>query len=301
MNKIQNSKIEMFKAVRIHCKRNEHIMVSLPALEKVYHTLGQQLENITAALRLQEKVITGIVIDKARSRKLLTEDVLDIANALSAYAAQTQDHILLKETDTSVSRVNHMSDESFYRFCTNTIAMAMERSGLLKEYGVTGEQLTLLTEKSRVFHENSSSPRNAISERSASRKNITQLIRETNTLLNSQMDALVRPFRKTEPDFYNAYISNRKTILLPGTITQLKGTVLSARGKKPLTGISIELLNDAGETLISSLSNTSGNYLLKGLPVGSFTVKAADEEGNEKLVKGVEVHLGKVNRLDIAF
>jgi Carboxypeptidase regulatory-like domain len=300
MNKIQNSKIEMFKAVKIHCSRNEQIIASLPALEKVYKMLDQKLAGITGAIQLQEKVITGVVMNKDRDRQLLTEEILVAANALSAYAAQTGDNVLLKETETSLSRLNRMSDESFYRFCVNTIKMAGTKEDLLKEYGLTTMQLSVLSEKAQVFHENSTAPRNAISERSASRKHIIQLIKATNELLTSQMDPLVLSFKKTMPDFYNAYKSNRKTILATGTITQLKGTVQVEKGKKTLTGVRIELLNHAGEIIAASVSNTNGNYQMKGLPIGSFSIRTTDAAQKEKLIPGVEIQLGKVNRLDIA-
>jgi Carboxypeptidase regulatory-like domain len=299
MKKRQTARLDMFKAVLAYCTKSESVIKANPVLTELYHTLRQQIAKIDEVKQSAQRVITGIQLDKQYSRKLLTEDILLLTNILFAHAMRTEDHILLKEVQTSVTKINRMGHDAFHDFCVIMLDTARKNMDALKAYEFSEERLKEIAEKISQFALVSSDPRNAISTRSAQKIKLEELMRETGDLLKNQLDKLVRSHKLKNPEFYHTYKSNRKVLTSAGTVTQLKGTVTSAISKKKLQGIEVAIWNGEAAPLGTAFTDANGGYRITGLPVGQFTVKAKDESGKEQVVPNVEVHLGKVNRLDL--
>jgi hypothetical protein len=300
MEKTQLAKLGMFKAVLTHCRKNEHLMKFNAVLTEVYHTLGQRIADIGMVMQSQQRIITGIVLEKMYAREALTADILMLTKMLYTLATRTGNMVMLKEMSSSASKLKRMKDDTFTTYCMNTLKVASVHLAALNNYNISEESLKEIGEKVTAFSEASPQPRNAVSQRAANRKALDLLIREINALLKNQLDILVSPFKISEPEFYNAYKSNRKTLSLTGTTTQLKGTILLSGTKKPITGVEIQVWDGGTEPVAIALSNVKGNYRIAGITPGFSTIKVRDEKGNEKVVKDFDMNMGKVNRLDFS-
>jgi hypothetical protein len=109
------------------------------------------------------------------------------------------------------------------------------------------------------------------------------------------MDTLIGLFAETNPDFIAVYQSARLIVDAPTTATQLKGTVTNQSDNTPVTGATITVVEAAQTTQ----TGTNGDYIIKPLEIGTYTVTVTKTGFNNFQITGVEVKLGQVNSLNV--
>ena len=88
---------------------------------------------------------------------------------------------------------------------------------MLKAYGITADNISDFQTAIDITRKKLSSPRNAISQRSAYGATISNLFKQANGILKNQLDKMAVQFKTTAENFFIAYKRNR-AIVGPGAV-----------------------------------------------------------------------------------
>lgn len=86
---------------------------------------------------------------------------------------------------------------------------------------------------------------------------------------------------------------------LVGVNGKISGTVTKSDGITPIEGVIVCAEDSSGEFVTDDITDSSGNYELKGLATGSYTVEAERPEGLIAEVSGVSVMDGQTTNRDL--
>lgn len=178
--------------------------------------------------------------------------------------------------------------------CQNIHDLGAANAAALADYGVTAAKLTELQTAIDAFADAAAKPRAAISSRAAKTATLPQLFKQADAILTDRMDALLEMFAATNPDFVATYQSARVIVNAQTITTQLKGKVTAQTDGSPIP----DALVTVSEASQSTQTDPNGDYLIKPLANGKYTVTVTKPGFNDFKKVGVEVKLGQVNNLD---
>jgi len=296
MNATQEAKLNMFRATQKHCNDNPTIVATIPAFQKATGTLNTIIAGIIATAQQEDLVTKGITIDKAEAKKTLCRLAADIAAPIVAYAAETKNNKLLNEVNFTHSDLIRTKDDQLAPRCQNICDAAKANEAALKDYGITATTIDTLLTTINNYQAKVPDPRNAAAQKATIRTNLKNLIKEGDQVLKLQMDKTVLGLKATHPDFVTAYKSNRIIIDPAKSATTLKGVIVSATDKSPVSGAVIIIV----ETGNKVSANDKGTYQVKPIPAGTYTINITAPKHKDKTVKEVAVKQGQINTLDFA-
>ena len=232
MNKINEAKLNMYRAVAKHCNNNPAVIAAIPAFQTAITSLNTNIASILTTAQLEIQVISGITADKAKHKETLAQQASNIANAVFAYASSIANNTLKEQVKFSARKLLRIKDDLIVPTCLNIHSAANANLAALAPYGITAAVLTSFSTAITNYTAAISSPRNAISLRTAYAKDLSNLFTKTDKLLKEQLDKLSVQFKTSHTDFYNAYKSNR-IIIDPGvSVTQTKEKRIAASNNK---------------------------------------------------------------------
>lgn len=296
MNGKQNAKFKMYRATENHCEINKEITKNMPAFVAAFNNFKSLIAEINDTTRQKSSVLRGIATDKNESRQNVAKKVTEIAGLIYAFASAAKNNTLKQEVNTSETRLLQANEERFVSRCQNVYAKGMENVAALADYGITNQTLEDLQSAINDYLAKSPSTRNAAGNRKTLNSNLTALFKEADTLLKEQIDKLIVVFRAEHPDFVKTYEANRIIIDAATTTTQLKGKVISQANGTPIKGALVKVI----EANITVLTNTKGEYLVKPIAVGKYTVEFSANGFITKEIDDVDAKLGAVNVLNVA-
>ncbi|MCD9186792.1 MAG: carboxypeptidase-like regulatory domain-containing protein [Pyrinomonadaceae bacterium] len=273
MNIRQEARLTMFRTTEQILDDNASIVAAVPALVSLIIVFKSVIASILNTTQLADVNLTGIAADKASAKNSLALTASDFADIIGSFASATKNATLKAEVKYSLSKLSKMRDEALAPVCRIIHDRAAENIDALRDYGITPQKLALFDTAIGEYASKTPNTRTAIVSRRTQNANLVQLFRQGNDLLKNQMDGLVKNFRTTHPDFYNAYLAAREITDSHTTVTQLKGSVIDAADEKPIKGAVITIV-ELGK---STKTNTKGEYLFKPVEYGKFTLKIEKE------------------------
>jgi hypothetical protein len=209
MNLNQINKIRMYQSTYLVLENHS----SLFEVSEVFKTKHQVFKNGMQQLehyrQIQEEATSGHTQEKEQVRDELTEIMLRVSAAEVAFATGTGNLNLKKKAHYVPSRLYRASDPVLYDIAENLHKLALPVAGELIIYFVDQPELDLLKEKTETFKMVMPQNRVSVSTRKTSTLNISKLIRGTDKLLKEELDAMMLPFRFSQPDFYREYKNAR--------------------------------------------------------------------------------------------
>jgi hypothetical protein len=296
MNAIQQAKLKMYRATEKHCDDNASIIASLPAFQTALARFKAKIANILSTTQQKDVVLTGITTDKSNSKQMLCQIASDIANLVFAYADTNNNNTLKQEVNYNYTKLIKTREDQLAPRCQNIHDKALANIQNLEDFGIESHKLTNLQDAINNYQENSPKTRTATSNRKTLNANLSQLFKETDSILKNQMDKLVVAFRNNNPNFVATYETNRIIIDPSKTTTQLRGKITSKADGKPIKNASIQIV----EANITVQTNAKGDYLVKPLPVGEYTVRITATGFETKEIDEVDAKLGVINTLNVA-
>ena len=295
MNKIQNAKLDMYKAVISFCNQNQEVLASVPALQVSYNSFTDIVESITTVAHQKADVISGIREDKSQFRKSLVERVADVAAKVYAYAVSAANNELKEKVNFTTSDLLRLRDEELPGVCTNIVMAINSNLTLLAAYNVTVDTLKELNALLDQYTSMISRPRNAVSQRSAHVSTLKELFKSADAILKGQMDKTIKEFRLVNPVFYKPYKNNRIIIDPPVTPTQIRGAIVNSSNNEPVSGVTIAVLEN------QTIANTGeeGKFIIKPLAPGTYSIKVSKEGFQTKTITDLLVKLGQVKIIDL--
>ncbi|HLM00249.1 MAG TPA: carboxypeptidase-like regulatory domain-containing protein [Pyrinomonadaceae bacterium] len=270
MKAAQQAKLNMYDAVKTVCQDNAATVATINAFKTALDEFKDKIDTIKEVAQQKDMTTTGIAADKKARKRNLSRIAGAIAGAVYAYAAATGSNVLKQEVKFTSSELLRTKDAILAPRCRNIHDLATANIAALGDYGITAAKLTELQTAIDAFA-------------------------EADALLSERMDTVIGMFAATNPDFVATYQSARKILDAPTTTTQLKGKVTNQTDNTPVAGATVTI----AETAQTAPTDSDGNYSIKPVPSGTYTITAAKPGFNDFKKTGVEVKLGQVNNLDV--
>lgn len=295
MNAKQECKLNMFRATQKHCADNAPIIATIPAFQSSVNSLNAKIASIIATAQQEDLVTKGITIDKAEAKKTLCQLAADVAAPIIAYAAANNNNQLLKEVSFNYSDLFKTKDDQLAPRCKNILDAAQANLAALTAYGISAATVTTLQNTIDNYQSKVPDPRNAAAQKVTIRANLKKLIKEADTVLKLQMDKTIVGLKTTHPDFVSTYKSNRVILDPTKTTTSIKGVIISSTDKSFIKGATVLLV----ETKTKVLSNEKGEYEIKPVANGQYSLNVTASKYKDTLITEVIVKQGQINKQDI--
>jgi len=295
MNAKQEAKLNMFRATQKHCADNATIIATIPAFQSAVNSLNAKITSIIATAQQEDLVTKGITIDKAEAKKTLCQLAADVAAPIIAYAAANSNNQLLKEVSFTYSDLFKTKDDQLAPRCKNIHDAAQANLAALGTYGISAATVTILQNTINNYQAKVPDPRNAAAQKVTIRANLKNLIKEADTVLKLQMDKTIVGLKKTHPDFVSTYKSNRVILDPSKTSTSIKGVIISSVDKSFIKGATVLLV----ETKTKVLSNELGEYEIKPVANGQYSLNVTASKYKDTVINDVTVKQGQANKQDI--
>jgi hypothetical protein len=177
-----------------------------------YTTFVANIVAIGTEQKLQGIDKTGITKDKERVKENLVELAASVASGIRSYAADMNNRELEETVKFSQSRLDSLPQVKLTNYCEAIHAQGNKNVAALSEYGVTEGVLAELKEQTDKYKAMQPNSRLAINSSSLATERLRKLFTATSDLLKRQLDTKMAQYKKSHPDFYNAYFQARNII-----------------------------------------------------------------------------------------
>jgi len=216
MTGLQINKSRMYYASTQVLDDNVHLFEHMAELAAAHQQLKGKMLLIDRHRQVQEVNNAGLTRNKESLREELTTLLLRVSTALTAYAAATNDQVLLAKAGYSGSDLNKSSDRILCDIAVLINSLAAASADALQTYFVGPEELAQFDKLTNDFKSVLPLRRAASSVSKVSTSNISEVFHEIDMLLKTKLDLLLKPFRFTQPDFFQAYKNARALVNYTG-------------------------------------------------------------------------------------
>lgn len=268
MDKVQDSKYNMYKAVSSFLNNTNPILISkMPQMDEAILNLQN---NITEIQQISEKQIqnnNGIKASKDITKTEIVNAIFVLAGQVRSFAVNTNNIVLLDEVYYTISALRAMTDANLIINASIIIKKAHQNSTNLADYGVTPTSLSEIEALLDQFSQKLAQPRNAIASKTEKTQLIKKAFGKTDLLLNQKMDALVIILKFSEPQFYNIYHNNRQ-ITKPAYTTLAISVTVTDIDNQPLQKVKATI--EEYTKIYKTTAN--GRFHVKSLPEGMHKI-----------------------------
>ncbi len=256
------------------------------------HTANMNTIRANATKQQNAKDITGVINDIEMLRSLMIENIIRHISGICAYAESIGDNALAESVHYTQSFLEKTGDSKFVSAASKVKDVAVANATEIKDYGVSAQMITLLTNDIVSYIDISKKPKSMRSEQKNITANLKKAVVDMKEFLKNTMDRLVKA-NFLASDFANVYFNSRKVYNLGQSGTILRGTVLDINGH-PIKNCAVELVNyPTPGTNTIRITNNKGHYAYKrlGLEVATLRFRAVNyavAEFEVKLVKDKE-------------
>ena len=175
------------------------------------------VEEIDTAADKQQSPTTGMTGDKAQARAELEQRTLEVADQLAALAVKNHDNDLAAKVQMSKSSLDQLSESDLEQTAERVAGLANDNSTDLTPFGITAAEVAALNTARTTFVSARTVPRTAAAQRVAQTQSLPELIAKVRSIFRNEIDKMMTPFRRTNPDFYNGYFAARVIIARAAT------------------------------------------------------------------------------------
>jgi len=216
MNKDQVNKLGSYRAVKalLQSTTETSAIAALPARLAAFVT---QIEEIDALDRTQNQPLDGRIADRDQLLADMIESTLELAGYALSHARENRLHDLAARVDLAASdfaRLRLTRRTGLAQQVHDAIGPVVAQ---LAGHGVTAATLAGLQTKIDAADTALSQPRVTVAEKRAATAQLAAAFADADQLLNTHIDALLFPLRKTSPEFYAAYQAARTIVDVPGS------------------------------------------------------------------------------------
>lgn len=301
----QESKLNMYLAVRNFIIQNETISKAIPKLAPCYASLESTISQIQSIGELQKDVKTGFAKDKKRLREALIIIAADNSRKLAAVAKFSRNETLMDKVRFNITELKRMTDVALKDYAEIIYEKVESNLDKLAEYENSPETQKVFRETISAYNTSLSTPRSGIAERRQATKRLVILFEEADLYIE-EMDFAIGAVQLKNPDFINGYKTVRKIVDTSSGSLALKATALDKANRTPVKGVLFTFSPDGSKTdtfggngKISKKTAEKGNFNIKSMTAGTYkvlvskpgyvdkevTVSVADGERSEMVVE----------------
>ena len=216
MNSNQENKLDMFRAVVALLTVSSPLIATVAALVTKFGLLKGKMDKISVLAATQALPAAGAVVGKKEALDAMVLATLDVAGSVLSYATPNGLPELAAKVTVTESALRYGRQQDRVTLAQQVHDAAATVVARLGDYNVTAATLEDLQTKIVTATAALSGPRNAVDSRSAATTQLPEAFKEVDTLLAKEIDPLIVKFKKTQPDFYNAYQAARIIVDRPG-------------------------------------------------------------------------------------
>lgn len=217
MNSKSEVKLTMFHTVVAFLTENAKVYENVKALNEFIGKLKTSLDKINEKNLEYLRTIDGKVADKNVSKDDLQDTLITISNVLNAFAVSTKNKEIEDVVSLSASAIKTLRSREIIFEAKRYITTIDKYKKELESYGISDELYKTFTTSIDNYSNTLNNKDLSYSNKPVIRKELEQLIDDTDFMLNKQIDPLIELFKKTTPDFYEKYYSARSIKDYTGT------------------------------------------------------------------------------------
>ena len=209
MQRIEENKFEMFKAVESVLNKNKTAVDTLPALADAKGEFASLIAGILKADKDYGTATVGKVAVKNSVENNLIDALLPIKGALASLARKTKNtelSLLVKFSKTDLQRSGNTELENK---ATTIMEMVEANKTALAAYNVDDAEITEFTAKVEAFKSAIANKQTGYSGKAGARVSLTELFDNADEVLKTDLDNLMLRMKKNYPDFTNEYQAAR--------------------------------------------------------------------------------------------
>lgn len=209
MNKREENKYSMYKAVLSNLNANESVVNSISA----FADAKNQLEGLIGSIEAKEMEFNtkaqGKGMVKNSGRKEMMRTLLNIVNAMYVYSNRANKKELSELAKVTESQLKRMRDTLLANYAKSVYSAAQNEAANLADFGIEPEHLSELNTKITEYEAASDSKESGHQSKAAAREALYQAFDDTDVLLTGSLDRLAMLVKDSNPEFYTAYKSAR--------------------------------------------------------------------------------------------
>ena len=244
MKQTQENITAMFEATLKFLDEHNNVWSGKRAFVDAVTEARNGVTSIRQAASTQENLTVGVTDQKTQMRHDLEEQTLEIADQLAAFAAKNSDANLAAKVQLTRSSLDQLQDNDLVQTAQLIYELANTNASKLQPYGVSTDQIATLKTTTAAFDDLKNASRSAFAGRTSATGSVGDLIRKTRSLFRNQIDKMVTPFRKADPEFYRGYFAAR-------VIVDRTATHASTKAPPPPTQAAMPSLTKAPTTTVS--------------------------------------------------
>lgn len=270
MTAAQNAYFSMISTVATVCNRFSSVWNETPSFKTAFTRLKTEVtDKLPEILARQNQHTTGVTLDKKSARLDLETRLLNIANAIEAYAVTISDNTLRRNVHLVASDMNRFTDRGIIGEATRIATLATENMAHLGPFHVTAPDVEQLLESAATYSTWLGKPRATIDDKKDATQQLDALVRIARQVLDV-MDAQMVLFRESSPDFYAQYQSARE-ITNPATRHRAISFRVVDNEKRPVADVKIVV----PALRIEKCTGPSGTCFVQHAPGGNYEVRAS--------------------------
>jgi hypothetical protein len=302
MNKLQESRLSMYLAVRDFLLQNGETTKDLPNYEANFKDLQNTIEEIQAIAEVQKSNIKGHAKDKKLLKERLITLVLDNSNKLNAYASFSGNVKLQSEVETNFTRLKRAPDTGLRDYAQIIYDKAESNIDALASYGITKETQSEMGDYISKYNAALSGPRLAKTEIVKATKQMSWLFEHADLMLDA-ITATIGIIRFAQPLFIKGYETAGKVLVTGTTSLALKASAVDKNGmavKGAKFTFRPELVNLAeGEPKeVVKTTAEKGRFRIRSIKQGTYLVTIT-KPGYKDKVMTVVVNDGEMAVLNV--
>jgi phosphoribosylformylglycinamidine (FGAM) synthase-like amidotransferase family enzyme len=214
MNKKQESRIKMGRAVSGILNGFQEIATKTPGLTQAHETLDQLIGETVRHNQGQRNTGTEFTHKKDASRLTLEICIRKVCAALAAFATVSSDPAISEfkgKYQFSDTHIKSQRDMQLFSMAYAVYGDAILYADKLEPFA-TAKDVAGLKDLADNFNQLLPQKRTQQSKSILSTKNLKDAVNQIDLLLNDTIDVLIRPWEFSSPDFFNAYRNSRMII-----------------------------------------------------------------------------------------
>lgn len=281
MNDVETERMGMFVKVKTFLNRKAAPLAATPIISSnLQPALIALVEAIFDEDEDASSTISGNTELKRQLRTSVENRAFEVGAAVVAYYTITVPNPVLRakcDYQRSDFSSSNMRDSVLYVKAGKIHEIADPIKNLLLPFGVTDMDVDDFANALAAYLSDLQSPRDAIGERAASGKQVERLIEQTDELIKTQLDVVMKVYANRDPELYDYYLNARK-------IDQTGGGAIPDEDEE-ITIPAGQWLNaplppeiNAGSRIVITSKATNTNQITVGISVyqGSYSGAYAD-------------------------
>lgn len=215
MTNVEENKMTMYKSTGDKLKENITIWQTNTPMVNAANEMTSLRDQILAKAKSQSSQDKGLAVTSNGLKLIMTDNAVDIADIIRAYAYDTQDMTLAERVNYKKSAILKSRDILAVKDCDAIYDIAnnlVTTKPAIAAYQINAAKVSALRTSIDNYTASIATPRDATVSRATSTGELKALFRKFDNLLKNRIDNLMKMYRVSHPTFYSDYIRARMII-----------------------------------------------------------------------------------------